>query len=200
METVDVEKINEVEAEGDKPLDQSALLVERIVQVEPQMIDSSKAEECPASETCPANETDPRPAEERPANETDPPKVKTRPASETSRKGTRKSNTEKVRCDKCLREFNPAYLSRHICKPCVVRPASETSNEPIVEETPPIPPPIIRETTAIIRPASETPEGPRSASETPELTAADVAAFLRKQKVAQRAEQMAKYSAAMFGA
>ena len=111
---MDVEKINEVEAEGDKPLDQSALLVE------PPIIESSKAI-----------------------------------ANETSRKGKRKSNTEKVRCDKCLREFNPAYLSRHICKPCVVT-SSETSNEPIVEEprpaseTPPIPLPIIRETTAIM--------------------------------------------------
>ena len=162
-----MEKINEVEAEGDKPLDHN-----------------------PKTEEGLANETD-LPEAEHPVNETDTPKV------ETSRKGKRKSNTEKVQCDKCLREFNPAYLSRHICKPV------RSTSEPIAEEpteprpaskTPPIPPPIVREA-----PVSE---DPRSASETPEkeLTAADVAAFLRKQKVAQRAEKMAKYSAAMFGA
>ena len=171
-----MEKINEVEAEGDKPIDQSALLVERIVQVEPPIIDPPKAEERPA------NETDPRPASESP-------KVKTRPAK-------RKTNTEKVRCDKCLREFNPAYLSRHICKPCVVsnepggKPGEEPTEPRPASETPPIPHPIVREATAVI------PEDPPQR----ELTAADVAAFLRKQKVAQRAEKMAKYSAAMFGA
>ena len=157
-----MEKINEVEAEGDKPLDQSALLVERIVQVEPPIIDSPII---------------------------DSPKAI---ASETSRKGKRKSNTEKVRCDKCLREFNPAYLSRHISNEPIVEEPTETrpATRP-ASETPPIPLPIIRETTAII------PEDPQP---TTELTAADVAAFLRKQKVAQRAEKMAKYSAAMFGA
>ena len=179
METVDVEKINEVEVEGDKPLDQGALLVERI--------DPPKTEEGLANETDlpeaehPVNETDTRSASETP-------KVETRPASETSRKGKRKSNTEKVQCDKCLREFNPAYLSRHICKP--VRPASETrsTSEPIVEE--PTEPRPASKTPPIPRPASETPpivSETRPASETPqrELTAADVAAFLRKQKVAQ---------------
>ena len=165
-----MEKINEVEAEGDKPLDQG--------------IDPPKTEEGLANETDlpeaehPVNETDTRSASETP-------KVETRPASETSRKGKRKSNTEKVQCDKCLREFNPAYLNRHICKPV------RSTSEPIAEEPtepPPIPPPIVREA-----PVSEDP--PEK-----ELTAADVAAFLRKQKVAQRAEKMAKYSAAMFGA
>ena len=157
METVDVEKINEVEAEGDKPLDHN-----------------------PKTEEGLANETD------LPEAVSETPKVETRPAGETtSRKGKRKSNTEKVQCDKCLREFNPAYLSRHICKPV------RSTSEPIAEEPtepPPIPPPIVREA-----PVSEDP--PEK-----ELTAADVAAFLRKQKFAQRAEKMVKYSAAMFGA
>ena len=184
METVDVEKINEVEAEGDKPLgepvvalDQGALLVERI---DPPKTIANETDIRPASET---PEAERLASETHPVNET--PKVETRPASETSRKGKRKSNTEKVQCDKCLREFNPAYLSRHICKPV------RSTSEPIAEEPtepPPIPPPIVREA-----PVSEDP--PEK-----ELTAADVAAFLRKQKVAQRAEKMAKYSAAMFGA
>ena len=173
METVDVEKINEVEAEGDKPLDHNPKTEEGLA----NETDLPEAERL-ASKTHPVNETDTRPASETP-------KV------ETSRKGKRKSNTEKVQCDKCLREFNPAYLSRHICKPV------RSTSEPIAEEpteprpaskTPPIPPPIIREA-----PVSE--DSPER-----ELTAADVAAFLRKQKVAQRAEKMAKYSAAMFGA
>ena len=65
-------------------------------------------------------------------------------------------------------------------------PGGKPGEEPT--EPPPIPPPIVREA-----PVSEDP--PEK-----ELTAADVAAFLRKQKVAQRAEKMPKYSAAMFGA
>ena len=123
--TVDVEKINEVEAEGVQPLRDTPL---------DQGIDPPKTEEGLA------NETD-LPDAERLASETHPvnetPKVETRPASEPSRKGKRKSNTEKVQCDKCLREFNPAYLSRHICKPV------RSTSEPIAEEPtepPPIPP------------------------------------------------------------
>ena len=179
METVDVEEIYDpVEAEGVQPR-------EDIQKVEPPSVPLVKAEEHSASETQ-AEENNERSASE------------TRPASEThpATKGKRKSNTEKVRCDKCLREFNPAYLSRHICKPCVVsnepggKPGEEPTEPRPASETPPIPHHIVREATAVI------PEDPPQR----ELTAADVAAFLRKQKLAQRAEKMAKYTAAMFGA
>ena len=57
---------------------------------------------------------------------------------------------------------------------------------------PPIPNrPIETEITAVV-PEDDPPEK--------EVTAADVASFLRKQKDIRRAERMAKYSAAMFGA
>lgn len=187
MEPVDVEKINEVEVEGDKRPASETPLGEPVVPLD----HNPKTEEGALLVKRLANETDLPEA----VSETHP--VETRPAGETtSRKGKRKSNTEKVQCDKCLREFNPAYLSRHICKP--VRPASETrpTSESIAEEpTGPCP-------ASNTRPASNTPPIVRETTfpETPEPTAADVAAFLRKQKFAQRAEKMAKYSAAMFGA
>ena len=65
METVDVEKINEVEVEGDKPLDHNTKTEEGLA----NETDLPEAEH-------PVDETDTRSASETP-------KVETRPASET---------------------------------------------------------------------------------------------------------------------
>ena len=127
------------------------------------------------------------PASEEPKAEED----KERSVSETPPKGKRKSNVEKVRCDKCLRDFNPAYLSRHICKPVRRANGGASEGDPVGEPVPPIPNrPIEREITAVV------PEDPPER----DVTAADVALFLRKQEDSRRAERMAQYSAAMIGA
>ena len=87
---------------------------------------------------------------------------------------------KKERCTVCLREFNPAYKTRHVCKP---PPMPREATEPQEEEP--------------LRAKPET--QPPESEPTREVNAADVASYLRREKDSRRADKVARYSAAMFG-
>ena len=149
----------------------------------------------PVSETRPANEM--RPANEIPlaptAPETPRP-VNEMPEVKKPRRKKSDKDIKKAQCGTCLREFNPAYLNRHICKPPQppeAHPASETrpaNQMPCRDDM--APPEIL----LVIEPAPPIPTIIER-----QVTAADVASFLKRDKDARRAEKVARYSAAMFG-
>ena len=95
------------------------------------------------------------------------------------RRTKRDQMIKKEQCTVCLRDFNPAYMARHVCKP----PAREPCKPPSEEEP-------------AVKPEAQPPE-PAPVSR--EVTAADVASYLRREKDSRRADKVARYSAAMFG-
>ena len=123
---------------------------------------------------------------ERIAEESEEPVAAEVPKKKPRRK---KSDTDikKIQCGSCLREFNPAYLNRHSCKP----PNAAGTRDGVVE----IHPQVIEKPEP--GPLAEPPPQPTAIER--QVTAADIASFLKREKDTRRAEKVARYSAAMFG-